>query len=110
MNQATKLENTAETTDGGVYRIPFLPIGTYVVTAELAGFKKVVSEAIQLEVNQTARVDLTLELGAVTDEVTVSGHVAGSADRESDRRNRHLRQHDSRPCRSTAGISSSSRC
>jgi hypothetical protein len=73
VNQATKLENSAETTDAGVYRIPFLPVGTYVVTAELAGFKKVVSGAIQLEVNQTARVDLTLELGAVTDEVTVSG-------------------------------------
>lgn len=73
VNQATKLENTASTSDTGVYRIPFLPIGTYVVTAELAGFKKVVSSAIQLEVNQTARVDLTLELGAVTDEVTVSG-------------------------------------
>ena len=73
VNQATKLENIAETSDAGVYRIPFLPIGTYVVTAELAGFKKVVSSAIQLEVNQTARVDLTLELGAVTDEVTVSG-------------------------------------
>ena len=73
VNQATKLENSAETTDGGLYRIPFLPIGTYVVTAELAGFKKVVSSAIQLEVNQTARVDLALELGAVTDEVTVSG-------------------------------------
>src|SRR4029453_3958485 len=73
VNQATKLENTAETSDAGVYRISFLPIGTYVVTAELAGFKKVVSSAIQLEVNQTARVDLTLELGAVTDEVTVSG-------------------------------------
>src|SRR3954470_18082905 len=73
VNQATKLENTAETSDSGVYRIPFLPIGTYVVTAELAGFKKVVSSAIQLEVNQTARMDLTLELGAVTDEVTVTG-------------------------------------
>ena len=72
INQATKLMNTAETTDAGGYRIPFLPIGTYVVTAELPGFKKVVSSAIQLEVNQTARVDLTLEIGAVTDEVTVS--------------------------------------
>src|SRR6187200_3300586 len=73
VNQATKLENVALTSDAGVYRIPFLPVGTYVVTAELAGFKKVVSTDIQLEVNQTARVDLTLALGAVTDEVTVSG-------------------------------------
>jgi Carboxypeptidase regulatory-like domain len=73
VNEATKLEYKTETSDAGVYRLPFLPIGTYVVTAELAGFKKVLSSAIQLEVNQTARVDLTLELGAVTDEVTVSG-------------------------------------
>src|SRR6185436_6258873 len=62
VNQATKLENIAETSDAGVYRIPFLPIGTYVVTAELAGFKKVVSSAIQPAVNPTARVDLTLQL------------------------------------------------
>jgi Carboxypeptidase regulatory-like domain len=73
VNQATKLEYKTETGDAGVYRLPFLPIGAYVVTAELSGFKKVVSSAIQLEVNQTARIDLTLELGAVTDEVTVSG-------------------------------------
>jgi Carboxypeptidase regulatory-like domain len=73
VNEATKLEYKTETSDAGVYRLPFLPIGTYVVTAELAGFKKVLSSAIQLEVNQTARVDLTLELGAVTDEVTVAG-------------------------------------
>ena len=73
VNQATKLENTAETSDAGVYRIPFLPIGSYVISAELAGFKKVLSDVIQLEVNQTARVDLKLEIGALTDEVTVSG-------------------------------------
>jgi hypothetical protein len=73
VNQATKLENMAETSDAGVYRIPFLPIGSYLVTAELTGFKKVTSSVIQLEVNQTARVDLKLELGAVTDEVTVTG-------------------------------------
>src|SRR5919108_4075083 len=73
VNQATKLEHKTETSEAGVYRLPFLPIGTYVVTAELSGFKKVVSSEIQLEVNQTARVDLTLELGAITDEVTVAG-------------------------------------
>jgi len=73
VNQATKLENTVETSDAGVYRISFLPIGSYVVSAELAGFKKVISDVIQLEVNQTARVDLKLEIGAITDEVTVSG-------------------------------------
>ncbi|HEY7499546.1 MAG TPA: TonB-dependent receptor [Vicinamibacterales bacterium] len=72
INQATKLEHQAETSDAGVFRIPFLPIGTYVVSVEATGFKKVVSNPLQLEVNQTARIDLTLEIGALTDEVTVS--------------------------------------
>ena len=82
INQGTKLEYTAETSDAGVYRISFLPIGTYVVSVEATGFKKMVSSAIQLEVNQTARVDLTLELGSVADEVTVMADFASAADRK----------------------------
>jgi len=74
INQGTQLEHRAETSDAGVYRMPFLPIGTYVVSVEASGFKKLVSNPIQLEVNQVARVDLTLELGSVTDEVTVSAN------------------------------------
>ncbi len=71
-NQGTKLDYNAETSDAGVYRISFLPIGTYVVTVEATGFKKMVSKELQLEVNQTARVDLTLELGSLADQVTVT--------------------------------------
>jgi hypothetical protein len=71
-NQGTKLDYNAETSDAGVYRISFLPIGPYVVTVEATGFKKMVSKEIQLEVNQTARVDLTLELGSLADQVTVT--------------------------------------
>jgi hypothetical protein len=64
VNEGTKLEYRAETSDAGVYRISFLPIGSYVVSAEASGFKKILSNPIQLEVNQVARVDLTLELGS----------------------------------------------
>jgi hypothetical protein len=71
INEGTKLEYRAETSDAGVYRISFLPIGTYVVSVEATGFKKMLSTPIQLEVNQVARVDLTLELGSVTDQVDV---------------------------------------
>lgn len=71
-NQGTKLEYTAQTSDSGTYRIPFLPVGAYVINVEATGFKKLVSNELKLEVNQTARVDLTLQVGGVNDVVTVS--------------------------------------
>jgi hypothetical protein len=73
INQGTKLEYTAQTSDSGVYTIPFLPVGDYVVTVEATGFKRLVSNPIKLEVNQIARVDLKLQLGEVSQEVTVTG-------------------------------------
>ena len=72
-NQGTKLEYTAQTSEAGVYTIPFLPIGVYVLTVESTGFKKLVSNEIKLEVNQTARVDLQLQVGAVNEIVNVQG-------------------------------------
>ena len=65
---------TRQTTSGGTgdYAIPNLPIGNYRITASASGFKKVLIPSIELQVNQEARVDLTLEVGAVSDEVTVT--------------------------------------
>ncbi|PYV30567.1 MAG: TonB-dependent receptor, partial [Acidobacteria bacterium] len=71
INQGTQIEYTAESNSAGVYTIPFLPIGTYVVSAELTGFKKAVTNPIKLEVNQTARIDLKLEVGQISDTVSV---------------------------------------
>ncbi|MCI0388299.1 MAG: TonB-dependent receptor [Acidobacteria bacterium] len=70
-NQGTKLEYTAQTGDSGVYTIPFLPIGAYVLSIEASGFKKLVSNEIKLEVNQTARIDLQLQVGGVNEIVNV---------------------------------------
>ena len=70
-NQATKLDFTAESSDSGVYTIPFLPAGKYVVTVEGSGFKKLVSNEITLEVNQVARVNLQLQVGAVSEVVNI---------------------------------------
>jgi hypothetical protein len=71
VNQGTQLEYEAPTSDSGIYTIPFLPVGTYVVSLEAAGFKKLVSNPIRLEVNQIARVNLQLEIGEITQQVTV---------------------------------------
>src|SRR5499426_98354 len=71
-NQGTKLEYTAQTSDSGVYTIPFLPVGNYVLTIESQGFKKLVSNEIALEVNQTARINLQLQVGGVNEIVNIS--------------------------------------
>jgi hypothetical protein len=72
-NQGTKIEYSAQSNDSGLYTIPFLPIGGYVITVEASGFKRLVTNPIKLEVNQIARVDLKLELGEVTQVVDVQG-------------------------------------
>ncbi len=70
-NQGTKLEFTAKSSDSGIYTIPFLPVGVYVISAEKSGFKKLASNDIKLEVNQIARVNLELTVGQVSEIVNV---------------------------------------
>ena len=62
-----------DTNDAGVYNLTAIPPGNYTLTVEAAGFKRLVTNAIALEVNQTARVDLKLEVGAVAETVEVKG-------------------------------------
>jgi carboxypeptidase family protein len=57
----------------GRYRLTPLPIGTYNVTFELAGFKTVRREEIRLTVGFTARVDAAMSVGALAETITVSG-------------------------------------
>jgi hypothetical protein len=71
-NQGTKLDYTTTTTDAGIYTLPFLPVGNYVITVEVSGFKKLVSNEIKLEVNQTARINLAMQVGGVNDTVTIT--------------------------------------
>ena len=56
----------------GYYEAPLLLPGKYTVSAELTGFKKAVRSGITLQVSDRTEVDLTLELGAVTESVTVT--------------------------------------
>ncbi len=61
----------------GIYTFTVMPVGLYELRAEAKGFRPVIRKGILLTVGETAVVDLTLELGAVNQEVTVS---AGAAD------------------------------
>jgi len=74
-NLGTNEVATATTDTQGSYTIPFLKPGTYNVTVEAAGFKKVTKENLLINVGQTATVNLVLEVGAVNESVTVTAEV-----------------------------------
>ena len=67
----TGLTRETTTGDDGLFVLPVLPVGQYDLTAERPGFKPLAMTAITLTVNQTLRVNLTLDIGAVTEHVTV---------------------------------------
>jgi hypothetical protein len=71
-NQGTNISTVSRTNESGRYLVPSLKPGVYSVTASAAGFKKYVNTGITLQVNQTARLDIELTVGEVTQEVTVS--------------------------------------
>ncbi len=60
------------TTDEGSYVFPEVKAETYKVTVEAQGFKSATTEDVKVGVQTTRRADFTLEIGAVTDVVTVS--------------------------------------
>jgi hypothetical protein len=69
-NVATNIAYTGVTNEAGNYIITSVPIGVYVISAELQGFKSVQS-TVTLSAAQTARVDFKLELGGLTERVEV---------------------------------------
>jgi len=71
-NMGTGVTSTATTTSAGVYALPNLPPGSYVVTVEATGMKKYVQEGIKVSTNSTVGLDLQLQLGSATETVTVT--------------------------------------
>ncbi|MEZ5398445.1 MAG: carboxypeptidase regulatory-like domain-containing protein [Bryobacteraceae bacterium] len=62
-------------TNTGAYRLAGLPIGRYNLTAKAMGFQGYNQTGIQIQVNQTATIDISLKVGEVTETVTVEGGV-----------------------------------
>jgi hypothetical protein len=65
-NTATSLKTSAKTNGSGVYSIRFLPIGTYTVTIDAAGFSTQQVPSFSLEIDQTAKIDASLKIGAAS--------------------------------------------
>jgi len=71
-NVATGIIAKFKSTTSGDYVFVNMIPGTYDVTCEVSGFKTAVTKGLILQVNQTLRADFRLEVGSVTQQVTVS--------------------------------------
>lgn len=70
-NQATQYSYRTTTNDQGNYLITTVEPGTYSLTAEASGFRKQVQEGIPVQTGEKMTFDLRLEIGAITETVTV---------------------------------------
>lgn len=64
--------NTANTDSLGFYNFPALDPGDYTVTVEKEGFERSIQTGLTLTVGQNLRVDVTVKVGAITQEVNVT--------------------------------------
>lgn len=62
-----------QTNPDGFYNLPRLPVGTYNLKVEASGFQAYLQNDILLQLNQVARINVSLKVGAVTQTVEVSG-------------------------------------
>ena len=75
-NSETGVVYQAATTATGNYTIPQIPVGTYEMSVTVPGFKKYVRQNIAIDVAQTARLDVGLEVGSSSESVTVTDQVS----------------------------------
>ena len=68
-HQQTNLTKETTTAADGGYTIPYLSVGTYDVTFTLSGFKTFTAGAVELHVNNRIRVNASLAVGEVSEEV-----------------------------------------
>jgi hypothetical protein len=72
-NTGTSLVRTAATGVDGRFTVPALPPGPYEIRIELAGFRPYVRRDIALRIAQALVVNVTLQVGGIDEQVTVSG-------------------------------------
>ena len=72
-NQETGLTRDGKTDSAGHYLVPLLPVGTYTVRVDIAGFQSAASKDLHLQVDQSREVDFSLVPATVVTTVAVSG-------------------------------------
>lgn len=73
VNPLTNFTRSATTNAAGDYNFPDLPPGTYNVRVQMQGFQSEIRNSVELQVDQSARLDFRLNLGAVSETVEVQG-------------------------------------
>jgi outer membrane receptor protein involved in Fe transport len=71
-NTSTGFNRSVVTGSDGGYRFPTLPVGTYTVTADLAGFSSVTARNVELSVATDRELPFTLKQAAVKEQITVT--------------------------------------
>src|ERR1700684_3039034 len=71
-NVDTGVLSAAKTTPTGDYTFTSIPVGTYDLSVEATGFNKSLQTHLQVQIDQTIRMDLRLQVGASTESVTVT--------------------------------------
>jgi len=70
--EKTGASRTVSATEDGFYNATSLPAGVYSISTSPAGFKKTITTGVELHVNENKTVNLDLQVGAVTETVTVT--------------------------------------
>ena len=74
-NDATNVVQTTRSTSSGTYVLEGVPVGTYTLKADAHGFKAYVLTGIQVHVQSIVTADIALQVGSVSQEVTVTSAV-----------------------------------
>jgi hypothetical protein len=73
INPENGVELKGQTTDTGNYTIGSVPAGVYNLIVEAQGFRKFEQKGIRVQVAQTARIDVNMQVGSATESVTITG-------------------------------------
>lgn len=76
VNLATNATRSSVTNEAGIYSFPSLPPGSYSLKAEKPGFKSATSSNIEVQVQQTVRLDLDITVGSVSETIEVTAQAS----------------------------------
>jgi hypothetical protein len=82
-NSSGSIARATSTNADGAYTIAGLPGDTYNLNVSAQGFQKYTAQSIKLNVAEKARVDVTLTVGAMTEEITVTGEAVAQVETQS---------------------------
>jgi hypothetical protein len=84
INLATGVRTNTETNESGIYSLRQLAIGEHDIEVEQPGFRRSVQQGVRLTTGQSLELNLTLEVGAVTESITVAANASVLETRSSD--------------------------